>query len=172
MNFKSLVHKNFNFLISEFGFLHHKKGIGYTKNDLELEFYQGKGEVEIVFFVRRDDEIFKPFVSRSFDLDPILRRLRKSEFEPYPSEITGYLTSSNFIGLHLNYYAKLLKQHGVTILNDDLSVFEKIHLMRRENAKQPKRVIPDQPGPPCPKCGELIRTSLSKQCPHCFHDWH
>ncbi len=28
------------------------------------------------------------------------------------------------------------------------------------------------PGPPCPYCGGELRTSLAKQCPHCFKQWH
>ena len=25
---------------------------------------------------------------------------------------------------------------------------------------------------PCPYCGQLLRTSLAKQCRFCWHDWH
>lgn len=28
------------------------------------------------------------------------------------------------------------------------------------------------PGPPCPHCGQLLRTDRAKQCPHCFANWH
>lgn len=28
------------------------------------------------------------------------------------------------------------------------------------------------PGPPCPLCGEPLRTSRAQQCPHCGADWH
>ena len=31
---------------------------------------------------------------------------------------------------------------------------------------------PDVPGPPCPKCGELLRTSKAQQCFECGADWH
>lgn len=31
---------------------------------------------------------------------------------------------------------------------------------------------PEFPGPPCPYCGGQLRTSLAKQCPHCFKSWH
>jgi len=31
---------------------------------------------------------------------------------------------------------------------------------------------PKYPGPPCPYCGGKLRTSLAKQCPHCFKSWH
>jgi len=36
---------------------------------------------------------------------------------------------------------------------------------------QPKS-ISEYAGPPCPHCGKILRTSLSKQCPHCFESWH
>ena len=29
-----------------------------------------------------------------------------------------------------------------------------------------------QPGPPCPYCGELLRTPRAKQCRKCHRDWH
>lgn len=28
------------------------------------------------------------------------------------------------------------------------------------------------PGPPCPFCGKLLRTSRAQQCPHCMSHWH
>jgi hypothetical protein len=31
---------------------------------------------------------------------------------------------------------------------------------------------PEFPGPPCPYCGGKLRTSLAKQCPHCYKSWH
>ena len=34
------------------------------------------------------------------------------------------------------------------------------------------RPTPIYPGPPCPYCGGQLRTSLAKQCPHCFESWH
>jgi len=30
----------------------------------------------------------------------------------------------------------------------------------------------EYPGKPCPFCGENLRTTLAKQCPHCFKSWH
>jgi len=31
---------------------------------------------------------------------------------------------------------------------------------------------PEYPGIPCPYCSKPLRTSLAKQCPHCFKSWH
>lgn len=88
-----------------------------------------------MFFVRKDDEIFRPYISRSFDLANIIRRVKTETLESYPPEITGYLTAPSIIDIHLNYYARLLKKHGKEILNGDLSVFEYVHTMRKDSAK-------------------------------------
>jgi hypothetical protein len=46
---------------------------------------------------------------------------------------------------------------------------------------EPKRVDTDEPKPrdpaldkkpPCPECGEPLRTGLAKQCLNCGADWH
>ena len=108
------------------------------KDDLELEFYGGNGQVDIKFFVRKSDDIFKPFISRSFDIQNILRRVSENKLEPYPKEINGYLTDERTINLHLKYYSRMLKEHGSHILNGDLEVFEKIHIERKEYAKKTK----------------------------------
>ena len=34
------------------------------------------------------------------------------------------------------------------------------------------RPLPVVPGPPCPACGELLATSLARQCLACGADWH
>jgi hypothetical protein len=135
MSFKSLVDQNFNFLEFDFGFRSLKDGIGYMKDDLELEFHEGCGQVDINFFVRKNNDIFKPFISRSFDLNSIMRKVSDEKMEPYPKDIIGYLTEGSNINLHLTYYARMLKEHGKDILNGDLTIFEQIHKKRRENAK-------------------------------------
>ena len=136
MNFRSLVTQHFNFLESEFGFQNLKEGVGFEKNGLELEFHGGNGQVDINFFVSKSDEIFKPFISRSFTLNSILRKVSIENMAPYPNSINGYLTADSDINLHLTYYAQMLKQHGQAILNGDLTVFENIHKERKGNAKK------------------------------------
>jgi hypothetical protein len=136
MSFKSLVAQNFNFLEFDFGFRSLKDGIGYMKDDLELEFYEGNGQVDINFFIRKNDVIFKPFISRSFNLNSIMRKVSVEKMEPYPKDIIGYLTEGANINLHLKYYARMLKEHGEDILNGDLTMFEQTHKKRRENAKK------------------------------------
>ncbi len=136
MSFKSLVTNNFNYLKSQYDFRDLENGIGYIKEDLELEFHGGNGQVDINFYVRKNDDIFKPFISRSFDLETILRKISPDGLEAYPGEINGYLTENSSINTHLKYYARMLKNHGGHILQGDLKVFEKIHKRRRECAKK------------------------------------
>jgi len=36
----------------------------------------------------------------------------------------------------------------------------------------PNGPTPILSGPPCPYCGEALRTEKAKQCAHCFKSWH
>ena len=139
MSFNELVTQNFNFMESEYDFQTLEKGIGYVKNDLELEFHQGNGQVDITFFVRKSDEIFKPFISRSFDINSVLMKISQGKLEDYPKEINGYLTDLERVDVYLSYYSRMLKQHGENILKGDLSIFEDIHLKRRDMQKDGKK---------------------------------
>jgi hypothetical protein len=129
--FSTYVKKHFDFLITEYGFLNHPRALGYVKGDLELEFYQGKGEMEVVFFVRRENEIFKPYVSRSFDVIDIAYAQRKVD---WPSDLPKYVVSLEGADKYLDHYSKLVKELCKDQLSGDFSLFEKIHLERRKNA--------------------------------------
>ena len=130
-----LVRQNFDFLKTRYGFADLENGLGYVKDDLEIEFYIGNGQVDVDFYMRRDDEIFRPHISRTFELVRTVSMLKKDSFEPYPSEIQGYLTDAHSINLHLGYCARVLENYGKDILMGDYSIFEHIHGLRREKAK-------------------------------------
>lgn len=131
--FPTSVRKHFDFLKSSYDFRDHPKALGYIRDALEIEFFHGKGEVDILFFVRRDDEIFKPFVSRLFDLTDIVRRLKPEKIE-FPGHLPEFLTEAGDVDDYLEFCATLTKSYCKPILQGDLSVFEEIHLRRRENA--------------------------------------
>ena len=138
MNMKSTefidqVRKFFGFLKEEYGFTDHPKGIGYIKNELEIEFYCGKGELEVIFFVRRDDNIFRPYVSRSFDLLAIVKRLKTGKIE-FPASFQNYVVDMGGVDEHLSFYASLMKKYCSSQLDGDLSIFETIHMERRNKA--------------------------------------
>lgn len=131
--FSTYMRKRFDFLKHDYGFEYHSKALGYTKNDLELEFYYGRGEVQIIFFVNRIDEIFKPYVSRSFDLLSVIKQ-PKNDQVIYPKNISWPLLEMKDVDLHLEYCANLARVHGKEILMGNMDIFEKEHLKRRENA--------------------------------------
>ena len=127
------VKKHFDFLVDDYGFEYHPTGLGYIKEDLELEFFHGKGELDIVFFVRRDDDVFKPYISRLFELLDIIKRQMKGNIE-WPKDLPEYIISLEDVDKVLSFYSELAKKYCKEQFNGDLSLFEKIHLMRRENA--------------------------------------
>jgi hypothetical protein len=127
------VRKHFDFLIDDYDFQYHPKGVGYIKNDLELEFFHGKGEIEIVVYVRREDKIFRPYVSRLFDLLEIVRRLKPKGIQ-YPSDLPDYFIDMEDVDKYLEFCADLTKSWCKPILEGDMSVLEEIHLKRRKNA--------------------------------------
>jgi hypothetical protein len=98
---------------------------------LELEFHYGRGEIEIVFFVRRDDQIFRPYVSRSFDLLSVIKQPKEAGLThptlPYP------ILEMKDVDMYLSYCASLLKEYGKSILEGDMEIFEKRHMMRRKD---------------------------------------
>ena len=131
--FENLVRKNFDFLKHDYGFEDHPKGIGYVKDKLEVEYFHGKGELDIIFFVNRDDEIFRPYISRVFDFFDIAKRL-SSEKLIFPEDWPSYIINGDDIEVYLSYCAELMKVRCKNLMEGDMSIFETIHLARRQNA--------------------------------------
>lgn len=130
--FSTYVRKNFSFLEEEYGFKKHPRTLGYIKGDLELEFHYGRGEIDIVFFVRRDDEIFRPYVSRSFDLLSVIKQPKVGVLA-YPTDLPFPIMEMYDVDTYLSYCASLLKEFGKSILEGNMEIFEKKHMMRRKN---------------------------------------
>jgi len=133
-DFELMVRKYFYFLINNFG---------YEKNGLEIEFYYGQGAVDIIFFIRISNEVFKPYVSRSFylldiinkDINKDINKIKTGRVE-FPENIPHYLTAAEDVDKYLSFCAGLMKKYCAIQLEGDLSVFEKIHLQRRKNYAQ------------------------------------
>jgi len=132
-NFAGSVRKYFDFLIDDYGFHYHQSLVGYVKGDLEIEFFHGKGEVEIVLFIRRDDDVFKPFVSRQFDFHKVVRRIEPIGIG-FPDNLPGHFTNMEDVGKYLEYCGQLAKSCCKPIFEGDMSVLEEMHLERRGNA--------------------------------------
>src|SRR5690606_33604688 len=114
--FSAHVKKHFDFLINEYGFRSHHTSLGYVKDVLELEFYHGKGELDVIFFVRRDDEVFRPFVSRSFDLIDIVKRQAGRELT-WPSNLPEYIISMEDVDIYLSFLGEVTKKYCKEQLN-------------------------------------------------------
>lgn len=127
MSFDVMLKKHFSFLEDAYGFSKPDQETVYAKNGLHIEFYQGNGQLDVQFFVNRNDEIFKPFVSRSFYVHEVVKKLGFNP-EPYAG---GYVISDTDIEACLTYHKRLIKEYCKPILTGDLSVLEEMHLARR-----------------------------------------
>jgi hypothetical protein len=56
---------------------------------------------------------------------------------------------------------EMTMQH-LMVLGDNIMLFNRVKVLEKEK----------KPGPPCPYCGELLRTPKAKQCRACGMDWH
>jgi len=124
------VKKHFGFLENEFGFSWIQNKIGYEKNGLEIEFHHGKGELDIDLFVSRDDEVFRPYISRSFDFLDIARRGKGSKLK-FPESATQYIVSDDEIDLYLKFSSELMRKYCTPLIQGDLSLLEAIHESRK-----------------------------------------
>ena len=120
-SFSTYVKKHFDFLVNDYGFEYHSKGIGYKKDVLEIEFFYGKGEMDIVFFIRRDDDIFKPYISRLFDLFSIIKRQKNEKIE-FPDDFPEHIISMEDVDKALSFYSNLAKKYCKEQFNGDLSL--------------------------------------------------
>lgn len=68
-----------------------------------------------------------------FDLLSIIKRQKKEKIE-LPDDFPEYIISMEDVDNALSFYANLAKKYCKEQFNGDLSLFEKIHLERRENA--------------------------------------
>ena len=131
--FAEIVSKHFDFLKKEYGFLDHPSELGFINGPVELEFHHGKGEVDIFFFIRRDDNIFRPFISRSFDIWSIIKRQMPDTLH-WPNDIPEYLTTMEDIDKYLSFCSEFAKKYCKTQFEVDMALFEEIHLERRKTA--------------------------------------
>ena len=68
-----------------------------------------------------------------FDLLSIIKRQKNEKIE-LPDDFPEYIISMEEVENALSFYANLAKKYCKEQFNGDLSLFEKIHLERRENA--------------------------------------
>ena len=77
--------------------------------------------------------MFRPYVSRSFDLLSVAK-IEKGEKLEKPELLSQYIVSTDENAEFLAYCAKIMKSYCKNILNGNLNTLEKIHLERRKNS--------------------------------------
>ncbi|MHC1742792.1 MAG: hypothetical protein AB9873_07140 [Syntrophobacteraceae bacterium] len=118
------------FLEVDYGFVRDPDALVYRRDWLELECWLDRGECDIFFFVRRDDDIFRPYISRMFQLNEIVRRQVKS-WPPSGIDLREMPLTREKLEAHFKWEAQRLKRFARPILEGDISLLGKIHLERR-----------------------------------------
>ncbi len=144
----ALVEHSFGFLVRDFGYSRRvpaaSGSAAYFKEPLLVQFWWGKGEIDILFEVTfdftRDHEVFRPYISRMFTLRELalhddrqamapLRELSRSAPQP-----GGLLASPELAGRYLELTARIMQVHCRRTLEGDLSLLEQITRERRVRA--------------------------------------
>lgn len=93
---------------------------------------------------------------RTYDLPTTLRRSLQDREKMTTEELARQLAGSRWNEVRATEAIRRRIQHAKEVEE------KAAHISAR----------PTKPGPPCPECGELLRTSLAKQCLSCGSDWH
>jgi len=139
-DFFDMVTRSFAFLVDQYGFqLTSGPGqssldsIRYEKKPLVLEFGWYKGEIDSAFHVDLENEVFRPYVSRTFYLGEIARRQDKNAYRNGP-KFPNYITTRQEAQTAIQFEAHVMKKCCKSILQGDLSLLEEITKERRGKA--------------------------------------
>ena len=146
MTFENSVTTHFGFLEQEFGFACHWRSeqptehAEYCKDPLSVDIWWGKGEIDITFSVSLDfsknHAVFRPYVSRSFDLTEVARRFDPQALAPrhsWDGASAGYISDLSRATAYLSFCAEVMQRHCRPLINGDLTVLEQLTLQRRAN---------------------------------------
>jgi hypothetical protein len=123
------------FLVNNHGFIlitsdEHSKSVFFSNDSLNIETYWGKGEVDLLFRVLLENDVFRPHISKQFDLSEVVRQIDPNTFDEKP-DLPEWALTANDAKCYLQYYAKLIQKYCLPILGGDLSVLESITKKRR-----------------------------------------
>jgi len=132
------VRQTFDFLVRDFGYQLQRSisddasCVIYTHPLMNVEFYWGKGELDVIFRVKVENEIFRPYRSRAFSLSEVIRYLDETAFNAYPQINNGaYITTLSDAENVLQFHSALMHKYCTGILSGDLSLFEKLTIEKR-----------------------------------------
>ncbi len=126
--------RHFDFLIKEFGFslTSGEDPVRYDSACLYVEIWSSKGETDVLFGVKVDTDILRPYVSHLFSLAEVVRYYKTGPF-PHFASFTGapdLAEEERF----LVYWAALMKKYCGDVLRGDITALEK--LAQNRGAKQ------------------------------------
>jgi hypothetical protein len=116
-SFANVTKRLFAFLVKEYGFQLVSKdcrssldSITYEKKPLTIELGWYKGEIDISFHVDLENDIFRPYISRTFMLSEIALRQDKDAYRDAPS-FPDYITTLAQAKAMLKFTAGIMKKH-------------------------------------------------------------
>jgi hypothetical protein len=144
----ALIEHSFGFLVRDFGYSRKMSAASgnaaYFKEPLLIQFWWGKGEIDILFEVTfdfaRDHEVFRPYISRTFTLRELALHHDRQAMAPLRElarsspQAAGLLESPELAGRYLELTARIMQAHCRRTLDGDLSLLEQITRERRVRA--------------------------------------
>jgi len=104
--------------------------VTYEKKPILIEFGWYKGEIDIHFRVDLENEIFRPYRSRTFALSKVALWRDKNAYCNAP-KFPNYITTLSEAETWLQFEAAVMKKFCEPILHGDLGILEAITQGRR-----------------------------------------
>lgn len=129
------VRTHFDFLITDFGFTRTSDDdpVRYDAATLYVEIGSSKGAIDLLFGVKVDTDVLRPYVSHRFSLDEVVRYYKQGPFPTFASFAGAPDAPRN--ERYLMYLAGLTKKYCGDILRGDITPFER--LSGNRGAKHP-----------------------------------
>jgi len=128
--FGKAVRRDFEFLINEFGFAltSDDDPVRYDAATLYVEIWSSKDEIDLIFGVKVDTDILRPYVSHIFSLAEVVRYYKTGPFPGFGSfsAIPGITEEQRY----LIYLATLTKKYCGDILRGDITALERLSVNR------------------------------------------
>ena len=128
--FGKCVRTHFDFLVDDFGFAltSDDDTVRYDATTLSVEIWSSKGEVDLIFGVKGDTDIIRPYMTHLFSLADVVRYYKRG---PFPG-IGSFPTSPGMTEEQRSviYLATLTKRYCGGILRGDITPLERLTLNR------------------------------------------
>jgi hypothetical protein len=130
--FFDAVTRSFAFLVDQYGFQllsgprhNSPESIRYEKKPLVIEVGWYKGEIDIAFYVDLENDVFRPYVSRTFHLSELARRQDKTAYRNGP-RFPNYITTRQEAQSAIQFEARVMRKCCKSVLQGDLRLLEEI----------------------------------------------